>query len=114
MQNAVLEAMACSLPCVATRVSGSEDIIQHGVNGFLVEAEDYQEMARALLMLLRDPELASNYGRAARTTVEQRYSLEHITEAYIELYQNITDLERQKIGQTAELSFTALDFRKDV
>jgi glycosyltransferase involved in cell wall biosynthesis len=114
MPNALLEAMASGLPCVSTRVSGSEDIIQHGVNGLLVEAEDYQGMAQSLLMLLHDPELALNYGCAARTTVEQRYSLEHITEAYIELYQNIADREWQKIDHMEELSFSALEFRKEV
>src|SRR5207302_207489 len=55
MPNAVLEAMACGLPCVATRVSGSEDIITHGVNGLLVEPEAYMGMAQALLTLLHDP-----------------------------------------------------------
>ena len=62
MPNAVLEAMACGLPCVATRVSGTEDIITHGVNGLLVEPEDYQGMAQALLSLLRDPVRSSAYG----------------------------------------------------
>lgn len=89
MPNAVLEAMACGLPCVATRVSGSEDIIQHGVNGVLVEPGDYESMAEALLTLLRDPALAQKYGRAARARVEQHYALEHITDRYVELYQRI-------------------------
>jgi glycosyltransferase involved in cell wall biosynthesis len=92
MPNAVLEAMACGIPCVATRVSGSEDIIEHGVNGLLVEPEDYQELAQALLLLLCDPELARKYGEAARGTVEQNYSLEHLTDVYLELY-------RQMAGQ---------------
>ena len=89
MPNAVLEAMACGMPCVATRVSGSEDIIQQGVNGLLVEIEDYEAMASALLTLLNDPELVRKCGQAARTTVEQHYSLEHITDIYIELYQKM-------------------------
>ncbi|HEY6286782.1 MAG TPA: glycosyltransferase family 4 protein, partial [Ktedonobacteraceae bacterium] len=89
MPNAVLEAMACGLPCVATRVSGSEDIIQHGVNGLLVEPEDYQGLAQGLLTLLCNPALARQYGSAARTTIEQHYSLEHITDRYVELYQRI-------------------------
>lgn len=90
MPNAVLEAMACGLPCVATRVSGSEDIISHGINGLLVEPEDYHSMAQALLTLLRDPGLAQKYGHAARATIEQHYSLVHITDLYIQLYQRIT------------------------
>ncbi len=90
MPNAVLEAMACGLPCVATRVSGSEDIIQHGVNGLLVEVEDHQGMAQALLALLREPPLVQKYGRAARATVERHYSLEQVMLSYKELYARVT------------------------
>ncbi len=89
MPNAILEAMACGLPCVATRVSGTEDLITHGVNGLLVEPEDYQGMAQALLALLRDPARSCAYGKAARETIEQGYALEHITEIYVKLYQRI-------------------------
>ena len=89
MPNVVLEAMACGIPCIATRVSGSEDIIEHGVNGLLVEPEDYQELAQALILLLRDPELARKYGEAARETVEQNYSLEFFTDIYLELYRQL-------------------------
>ncbi|HLX56503.1 MAG TPA: glycosyltransferase family 4 protein [Ktedonobacteraceae bacterium] len=107
MPNAVLEAMACGLPCVATRVSGSEDIIEHGVDGLLVEPEDYQDMAQALLTLLCDPLLIQKYGRAARETIERRYSLEQIMDRYVELYQNMAgdpcqdaeDTPRSEIGQ---------------
>ena len=91
MPNALLEAMACGIPCVSTRVSGSEDIIQHGVNGLLVEPEDYQGMAEALLTLLRDPTLIQRYGRAARKRIEKHYSLEQVMDRYIELYQSVTD-----------------------
>jgi glycosyltransferase involved in cell wall biosynthesis len=89
MPNALLEAMACGMACVATRVSGSEDIIQHGVNGLLVEPGDYQGMAQALLTLLRDHALAQEYGKAARETVEKYYAFEHITDMYVELYLRI-------------------------
>lgn len=89
MPNALLEAMACGLACVATRVSGSEDIISHGNNGLLVKPEDYQEMAEALLSLLQDPTLAQNYGQAARLTVEQCYPLDRMMDSYINFYQEI-------------------------
>lgn len=91
MPNALLEAMACGLPCVATRVSGSEDIIQSGVNGLLVEPEDYQGLAQALLTLLNNPELARHYGQAARATVEARYSLDRVLDSLIALYHKITN-----------------------
>jgi glycosyltransferase involved in cell wall biosynthesis len=98
MPVAILEAMACGLPCVASYVSGSEDIIQHGVNGLLVEPEDYRGLAEALLTLLRDPALAQQYGNAARVTIEKHYSLERITDKYIELYGRITSSEPQIRG----------------
>ncbi len=89
MPNAVLEAMACGLPCVSTRVSGSEDIVQHGVSGLLVEPEDYQGMAQALLTLLRNPLLTQEYGRAARERIAQCYAHEHVMNTYVELYKSM-------------------------
>ena len=98
MPNAVLEAMACGLACVATRVSGSEDIIEHGVNGLLVKLEDYQGMAQALLMLLRNPAVAQDFGHAAHATIEERFSLECVTDRYIELYRRLLANKHQGQG----------------
>lgn len=98
MSNALLEAMACGLSCVSTRVSGSEDIIQQEVNGLLVEPEDHQGLAQALLRLLNDPVLARVYGRAARETIERQYSLERIIERYIALYHEVGEGQRQDLG----------------
>lgn len=89
MPNALLEAMASGQACVATRVSGSEDLIQPGVNGLLVESEDYEEMAQSLVTLLRDTPLAQKYGAAARRTVEQGYTLDHVLEMYTTVYQQL-------------------------
>lgn len=104
MPNAILEAMACGLPCVATRVSGSEDLIQHGENGLLVDVYDYQAMAQAILTLLRDPQRICLYGQAARLRIEQAYSLDHITDMYVALYQRvfqnrILNNQRKKVTQ---------------
>ncbi len=101
MPNAVLEAMACGISCIATRVSGSEDIIQQGANGLLVEVEDYEAMAEALITLLCDTTLAERCGQAARATVEQRYSLEHITDMYIELYESMITPQTNHVEQLA-------------
>ncbi len=53
----VLEAMACSLPIVATKVNGLSDIIEDGVNGYLVEAKDIGEMADKIIILLKNPQI---------------------------------------------------------
>jgi glycosyltransferase involved in cell wall biosynthesis len=111
MPNALLEAMACGLPCVATRVSGSEDIIQHGINGLLVEPQDYENMAKALLTLLCDPVLAKKYGHAARIRIEQHYSFQRIMDMYVELYQRIVGSESKRTPN--DLQSSSLDIRKD-
>lgn len=89
MPNALLEAMASGLACVATRVSGSEDLIQSGKNGLLVEVDDYEGMAQALTTLLQDPALVENYGAAARSTIEEHYALDHVLHMYTDVYYNL-------------------------
>jgi glycosyltransferase involved in cell wall biosynthesis len=86
MPNALLEAMASGCACVATRVSGSEDLITPGHNGLLVEPEDAEEMAQALLTLLNTATLVKRFGQAARATVEQQYGLEQIIDRYVAMY----------------------------
>ena len=89
--------MACGMACVATRVSGSEDLIQDGHNGLLVEPDDYEAMARALLTLLQDPERIALYGKAARETVEQGYTLQRIIDMYADIYHNLSKPKNQTI-----------------
>jgi glycosyltransferase involved in cell wall biosynthesis len=75
MSNALLEAMSYAKPCVATSVSGSDDLIQHGVNGLKVPTENPDELARAIVYLIKNPAKARDLGRNARATVEVRYSV---------------------------------------
>ena len=101
MPNALLEAMACGLPCVATRVSGSEDILNDGQNGLLVPTEQPMEMAYALGRLIEDAELAHRLGTEARTTVMQNYQLTSIVEQCLELYRKVLHLP-PKLSPTSE------------
>ncbi|GAC1367308.1 MAG: hypothetical protein NVS2B12_09870 [Ktedonobacteraceae bacterium] len=107
MPNALLEAMASGLACIATRVSGSEDLIQHGANGLLVESENYEEMAEALLTLLEDTALAQKYGAAARVTIEEGYTLEHVLNMYTAIYQRLT-VDQKQLPAPLELQETTL------
>jgi len=95
MPNALLEAMACGLPCVATRVSGSEDLVQHEKNGLLVEPEQPEAMALALRRMLEDKTLARRMGRAARATILREYQLQTISERCLRLYAHIRSKSRQ-------------------
>ncbi|MGH3914911.1 MAG: glycosyltransferase [Pseudonocardiaceae bacterium] len=73
---ALLEAMAAGLPAVCTAVGGIPDIISDGSTGYVVPRRDPGALAQAYLPLLRDRELATKLGRAARERVESEFSLE--------------------------------------
>ncbi len=85
MPNVVLEAMGSGLPVVATKVPGSEELVHHGENGFLVDSGDSQALARALTKLINDRALREKMGRAAKDIVKN-YTWETIAEQYIALY----------------------------
>ncbi|HWB13971.1 MAG TPA: glycosyltransferase family 4 protein [Pirellulales bacterium] len=72
--NVVLEAMAMEVPLVATRVAGVPKMVEHGVDGLLVEPGDVAGLAQALASLVSDARLRGGLARAARSTVETRYS----------------------------------------
>ena len=72
--NALIEAMACSLPCVATDVGGNAEAIRSGANGFIVHPERPEELAQRILDLVGAPAKAREIGAAARRTVEERFT----------------------------------------
>ncbi|HLQ28907.1 MAG TPA: glycosyltransferase family 4 protein [Ktedonobacteraceae bacterium] len=86
LPNALLEAMACGLPCVATRVSGTEDIMIDGKNGLMVEPEEPVEMALALQRIIEDSNLAQQLGKMARATIIPDYQLTTVVKRFTELY----------------------------
>lgn len=72
--NAVLEAMACGRPVVATRVGGVLDVIRDGETGMLVDSGDVDGLFRGIVEMLRDADLRRRYGEAGRRVSSQEYS----------------------------------------
>lgn len=66
--NSLLEAMACGVPIVSTRVGGVPDLVEHGVNGLLVDARDASSLAGAIRELLTNPTTASKLVANASVT----------------------------------------------
>jgi glycosyltransferase involved in cell wall biosynthesis len=84
--TAVVEAMACGLPVVATDCGGTREAVTHGIEGFLVPPRDWRAAADALLTLWHDAELRRRMGRAGRARVEAEFRLERQTERFVALY----------------------------
>ncbi len=82
----ILEAMALSLPVVASRVGGIPEVVTDDVTGILVSPEQPDELARACLALLEDRGRAREMGRAGRKAVEERFSIELSVERTARLY----------------------------
>lgn len=72
MPNTLLEAMACGLPSIVTRISGSQELVRAGVEGLLVDRGDTSGLASALTDLLVDASLRRRMGEHARRSAEQR------------------------------------------
>lgn len=86
VSNTVLEAMACGLPVVATRVGASAELVEQNVTGRTVPAGDSVALAREIGAYFAAPQLARQHGQAARRRVERRFSLERMVEDYDRVY----------------------------
>lgn len=90
LPNALLEAMATGVACVATRISGVTDaVIDDGRNGLLVPVDDADALERAMRRLLDDAAAATRLGAEARRTIEMRYSLSLIAQQYLGVYRQL-------------------------
>jgi hypothetical protein len=87
---AILEAMACARPVVATSVGGTPEAVLDGVTGLLVPVNDAEALGAAVIRLLRDPQLARSMGEAGRRRVEAHFTVERFLRAIEALYQDLT------------------------
>jgi glycosyltransferase involved in cell wall biosynthesis len=89
MPNAVLEAMACELPVVATPVGGILDMMKDGVNVKTVPVKDVDSFVNSTLKLLNDEEERKRMGRSARETVLEQFTLEQELEGNLDVYKSL-------------------------
>lgn len=89
MSMVILEAMAAGKPVVATAVGENPRIIGDGIDGLLVEPRNVLGMAAAIGRLIDDAALRVRLGEAARSKVERRFTVDHMTRAYEDLYADV-------------------------
>ena len=89
MSNALMEAMLSGLPCVATDISGNQDLIRSGYNGLLVPPADVDALAKALGYMLSHPDEAREMGRNARKTILEKCDIRNVADEYLSLYNKL-------------------------
>jgi glycosyltransferase involved in cell wall biosynthesis len=94
LPNVVIEAMACEVLVIATNVGGVSEIIDDGVNGFLVPSRDAMALAQKIRYALELSDVRRReIGAAARKKVVEHFSLETMISAYVELYDKLLQTE---------------------
>ncbi len=88
---AALEAMACEVVPIATRVGGVPEVIEDGATGFLAEVGDVETMARCAVEILSDEARLSAMGKAARASAQSRYCASRIIPRYEGYYREVLD-----------------------
>lgn len=87
--TSLLDAMACGKAVVATRAGGIPEVVVHGQTGLLVAPTSHEEMAAAIVRLLRDDALRDRFGDAGRARVHARFSTERMVRETLDMYERV-------------------------
>ncbi|PYT53670.1 MAG: N-acetyl-alpha-D-glucosaminyl L-malate synthase BshA, partial [Acidobacteria bacterium] len=86
---AALEAMACEVPVIATNVGGVPEVVQHGVDGYLVQPGDVKEAARYAIEILSRADRGREMGKTARVNAKKNFCANDVIPAYENYYKRI-------------------------
>jgi glycosyltransferase involved in cell wall biosynthesis len=89
MPISIIEAMAAGLPVVATNVGGIPDLIENNQNGIIVEAKAPDELANALITLIKDQSLRFTYGMSGRRRAIENNDINDYVNHLLEFYHSI-------------------------
>ena len=90
MSNAMLEALASGLPILATETGGTEELVENGVNGFIIKMKDPKDLAQKIELILKDDDLRVQMGIASRKKA-QEMSWGNVANKYYALYKQTAD-----------------------
>ncbi len=82
----LIEAMASGVPVIASRIGGIEDIVEDGVQGFLVEPKNAEQIAEKAMFLFAHEDVRRSFGEAGRKRVEESFTWEKMAEKTLDVY----------------------------
>ena len=92
----LLEAMACGVPCIGSAVGGIPEVIEHGVDGYLVEQGDTDAVAAYAVELLNDEGKLQSFREAAMRAVLTKFHSTKIVEQYENMYEKVAEKKHAK------------------
>lgn len=95
LPTVILESMAAGVPVLATRVSGSSELVNDGLTGLLVPPGDAAALAMRIIELLNDPNKAKQMSAHAQHFALTHFSIQTIAQAHAQLYQKLVPTNRQ-------------------
>lgn len=96
LSNALLEAMACGLPCVATSVGGNPEVVDDRHTGFLVAAEDVKGSANRIMELLQNPSMRVEMGKQGQLRATRDFSVDSMVSRMAALYDQLLSTRMQR------------------
>lgn len=87
--KSLIDASAVGRPIVTTNSIGCKDVVDDGINGFLIPVKNSEALAAKLRMLIEDKSLRLRMGKAAREKAEREFAIEKVIEKHLEIYNKI-------------------------
>jgi glycosyltransferase involved in cell wall biosynthesis len=87
--NSIMEAMACSLPIVATDAGDNKYLVENNKNGFISPIRDYEQLATNLAILIGNPELRNEFGLFGYQKIKNEYSMAAFRDKYLTLIEKV-------------------------
>jgi glycosyltransferase involved in cell wall biosynthesis len=98
LPNTVMEALACGIPCVAFKLGGLPDMIEHGKSGYLATPRDSYDLSRGISWVLENESRYFYLSNAAREKAVSEYSLERVSNMYLSIFSNT--LNKEQLGKS--------------
>jgi glycosyltransferase involved in cell wall biosynthesis len=89
LPNTIMEAIACGTPCVAFKIGGMPDMIEHQQNGYLAQAYESEDLAQGIAWVLENKERHQKLCDRARQKAEQEFTLKQQASRYLSLFHQL-------------------------
>jgi len=99
LPSSMMEAMSMEKPIIAYNIREVRDLVEDSVNGFLVPFGDVNGLAKKILYLMKNPEVAKEMGKTGRVKIEQDFSLKVILPQMEKLYRETLETEEKEFGR---------------